>query len=530
MNTIKEIPYFRSISKILADNSLTKKASLNALASILDYAARLVVGFVITPFMVSVLGDFYYGAWQFLMRLIGYLNPASGRPTQALKMTLANQQTVADDELKRRHMGSTIIVWAMFLPIMLGLGGLLTWFAPIWINAPLEYFLPIRLSAAILVINLVVYNLTILPQSVLEGENLGYKRMGASALLVLLGGGLTWLALYLKTGIAGVAVSNLTLTLITGIFWLRVMRTNVPWVGVARPSYEETRKFLGLSLWFLGWNLLMTLMTASDVVVLGLLKSAEMVTSYTLTKYAPETLISIIAIMAFGIAPGLGGIIGSGMLEKATRVRGEIWAFTWLIVTVIGTTILIWNRAFIGLWVGADHYVGTIPNLLIIIVVMQFVLIRNDSNVIDLTLRLNRKVTIGAISVAISLTLACILVGYFDWGVVGLSLGIFIGRLILSVGYPVMVGRSLGISLVSQLKSAIRPSLVTILLFGLATMADESSSISHWVNAQGWIGFLFFAGITFVVILLLAYYLGLPSKPRKRILRRIRGVITKEQE
>jgi len=35
---------------------------------------------------------------------------------------------------------------------------------------------------------------------VLTGENLGYKRMGLSAILVFVGGGLTWLALYLKRG------------------------------------------------------------------------------------------------------------------------------------------------------------------------------------------------------------------------------------------------------------------------------------------------------------------------------------------
>ena len=95
---------------------------------------------------------------------------------------------------------------------------------------------------------------------------------------------------------------------------------------------------------------------ASDVVVLGMLNSVELVTTYSLTKYTPETLTSFVAIVVFGITPGLGGIVGAGNLQKAARVRSEIMLLTWLVVTVVGVVILLWNRTFIRLWVGAEYY------------------------------------------------------------------------------------------------------------------------------------------------------------------------------
>src|SRR6266487_3559318 len=49
------------LSKWLSDESLTKKAYLNALAAILDYGARLVVAFMINPVLVAGLGDYFYG-------------------------------------------------------------------------------------------------------------------------------------------------------------------------------------------------------------------------------------------------------------------------------------------------------------------------------------------------------------------------------------------------------------------------------------------------------------------------------------
>ena len=77
------------LSKYFSGKSLTQKAYLNALASVLEYGARLAVGFIINPLLVAGLGDVLYGAWQVLGRLIGYISPASGRPAQALKWTVA---------------------------------------------------------------------------------------------------------------------------------------------------------------------------------------------------------------------------------------------------------------------------------------------------------------------------------------------------------------------------------------------------------------------------------------------------------
>ena len=58
-------------------------------------------------------------------------------------------------------------------------------------------------------------------------------------------------------------------------------------------------------------------MISSDVVVLGLFTTVETVTTYTLTKYAPEMLISLITFIVMGITPGLGGVFGSGDVKRA---------------------------------------------------------------------------------------------------------------------------------------------------------------------------------------------------------------------
>lgn len=513
------------ISGLLSDNGLTKKAYLNALTVVLDYGASLIVGFIITPLMVAGLGNYFFGLWQVLIRLIGYLTPASGRPGFALKATLSNQQASTDYDQKRRYVGSTLVIWLLFLPLFIGIGASVSWFMPAWIHAPAAYVWLVRGVSALLVADLIFDTLSSIPQVTLQGENLGYKRMGMSVVLVFVGGGFTWLALYFKTGLIGVATAAIASTLCTGLFYLWVVGNYIPWFGASKPRRTDTMEMLNRSWWFMGWNLVTSLLLVSDVVVLGLLGSISSVTNYTLTKYVPETMIGVIVIIIFGILPGLGGIIGTGDYVKAVRLRDEINTFIWLIATALGASILIWNKAFIGLWVGAEHYSGSIPNLLVVVAAMQLAFIRSDGNIIDLTLRLSQKVLLGLVSVAISIGAASIMVGYFKLGIVGLCIGIMAGRLIISAGYPMLISRFLGVSLSSQLKGTLRPVFVTILLFSTAVGLDILGSVRLESGIMGWLIFILAAGVTGILMSLISFYGGLSGDQRMNILRRVRAVI-----
>lgn len=513
------IKRLKRLSQRAADGNLTQKASLNTAASALDYGARLIVGFVVNPMMVTGLGDFGYGVWQFLDRTIGFLNPASGRPTQALKWTIASQQESTDFDEKRRHVGSTVAIWLMFTPILLALGAVLVWFTPEWLDTPDNMVAIVRVATGLLVINLILKSLGQVPQSVLQGENQGYRRMGLTSGLVLAGGGFAMLALWLDSGVIGVSLASLATTILTGALFLQVARAHIPWFGVARPTRKSTSKFLALSGWFLGWNLVMRSIAAGDVLVLGIFDSAELVTTYTLTKYAPGTMVNFIAMVVFGITPGLGGIIGAGDLKRASKVRNEIMLFTWLLSTAVGASVMVWNRSFLSLWVGPQHYAGAQATLLVIIMIVQFVIIRNDANIIDLTLELKQKVLLGLLATGISLGTAIIFVGPLEMGIIGMCLSFIAGRSILSLAYPWLVGRFLGVTMTSQIKGIIRPALTAAAIFVLVFLQAGRFS------AQSWPALIISSGSTFVGVSLFAFAVGLSNKQRSRVWRRIRRLI-----
>lgn len=508
----------KGVSRWLSDEGLTRKAYLNTAAAALDYAARLVVGFAVNPYLVSGLGSYGFGLWQVLRQLVGYLTPASGRPTQALKWTIANRQASADYAEKRRQVGAAVAVWVAFLPLLGSLGGLLAWYAPAWLRAPAELVGAVRVAAGLLVANLIVTTLVEVPRSVLAGENLGYKRLGLSTLLVFAGGAFTVLALYLETGLVGVAAGPLATSILTGILFLRVTRTHVPWFGIARPGRAAVWSFASLSGWFLGWRLVTQLMNASDVVLLGRLDSLEMVASYSLTKYAPDTVIHFVEMLALGITPGLGGILGAGDLARGRRIRGELMALTWLIATATGVTILVWNRSFVGLWVGPEHHAGALATLFIVLMTTQSVLLRNDAFVIDLSLQLRNKVLLGFVAAVVSLAIAGVLVGRFEAGVPGLCVGLMTGRLILSTAYPWMVAQRLGIPRGAQWRAVLRPAAVGALLVAGAM------TVERFATAGGWIALAAGVGVTLGSVGCLAFFLGLSGEQRGRIRERVGAV------
>jgi O-antigen/teichoic acid export membrane protein len=470
---------------------------------------------------VAGLGNYSFGLWQVLRQLSGYLTPATGRPTQALKWTVSTKQSSTDYEDKRRDVGSAVIVWLIFLPVLGTLGAILVWLAPSWVDAPAEMRSTVHLAAGFCVATVIMASLVQIPRAVLAGQNLAYKRMGLSAVLILVGGGLTALALYLDLGLAGVAASPLATSLLTGVMFLLVVRRNVPWFGIARPARAAAQRFMRLSVWFLAWRVIMQVLRASDMVLLGMLVSVESVTTYSLTKYIPHTIVGLVSILVTAITPGLGGIIGVRNFRKAAEVRSEVMSLTWLTLVVVGVTMLLWNRSFVGLWVGSEHYAGAIPTLAIILMVSQFALIRNDAAIIDLTLDLRNKVILGALSSLLCLAAAFVSVKYFGMGITGLCLGFIAGQSVLSLAYPWMVGRILGIRATAQVGRVARPALVAALILATAYSMREECVVSSWT-------FLVLgAAATVVLILPLAFYCGVSSDLRPRLLRRLRSVLVR---
>jgi O-antigen/teichoic acid export membrane protein len=497
--------------------TLTKRASLNAVQSLLDYAARLGVGLVVTPLLVSRLGRELFGVWEMLNRLIGYMSAADGRPTEALRLVIATKQAAVDPLEHRRAVGSALVVWLLFSPLLAGLGSVLVWLSPIVTKVPPALYTTVRLASALLLVSLLLGGLASVPESVLRGMNLGYKRMGFQAGLNVIGGVLTAGAIYAGLGLVGVAGAQVALMVITGVcFWILV-KHYVASFGVARPSAHDVRALLGMSAWIAIGEVVAKVALASDVLILGMVVSPALVTTYVLTGYAGRIALGLHVFTTGAAMPGLGGVIGRGEYEWAARLRHEIMNLTWLFVTAVGATILLWNRSFLALWVGPENYAGVWPNLLIVIATAQTALVRTDAYVLDATLQPRLRVWVAAVAGVVIVGASIALTP--SLGIIGVCLGVLGGRLVQTIAYPLLVDRCLRRPAHLPVRSIARPLAVMLLLFGATAALGDRVLAHHWL---GWA-----AGVvaSLALMMVVAFVAGLAAEARATVLGRLRTML-----
>lgn len=499
--------------------TMTRRASLNAFAALVDYAARIIIQFVLAPLMLRFLGDAGYGAWQVLQKLIGHATPAGGRPGEALKWVVAQSQTSDDEKRKRQQVGTAILVWALFLPATAVLGCVLAWVSPALVGASPDQVWIVRGAAALLVVNLMVLGLAVVPQSVLQGENLGYRRLGLSTVILFVGAFLTALALWAGWGLMGVALATIAATVLSGVTYLQIVRTQVPWWGVSRPPRGSVKGFVGLSWWFLLWNLVMQAIKGSDVIVLGAVGGAAVVTMYTLTSYVPQAVSDVVFTVISATMPGLAGLVGAGEVTRAARIRGETMVVCWLVAIGSAATVIVWLPAFLAHWVGERYDAGTTATVLICVMVVQLALIRVDSNVIDLTLRIRGKVLLGLLSAGLSAGLGLVLAGPAGLGITGLVVGFVLGRLPLTFAYPLLVGRVLALPWTAQVRGVWRPALTSAAMITVATLLRPLTA------GAGWVSLIAMGCLTAVAMVAVAYLAGLTRRQRQLVRARALKVV-----
>jgi O-antigen/teichoic acid export membrane protein len=495
------------------ERSLTWRASLNLVQSFLDYGAKLGVGLIVIPILVSGLGRNLFGIWEILARLMGYLESTDGRPTQALRLVISNSQSQNDWAEKRRWVGSAVAVWLCCLPLWIGAGTLLIWFVPAITKVPAELRQTVRLACGVMMLGVLTAGLASLPESVLRGMNLGYKRMGFQASLSVVGGLLLAGAVYAGTGLIGVATAGALMTTLTGFCFLILVRRQVPWYGVDRPRPQEVRSLLGMSLWIAAGDVVAKLLLASDVIVLGMVLSASTVTTYVLTGYAPLLAANLYALAADSAMPGLAGIIGEKNYPRAALLRRELLTVTVLFATAVGSTILLWNRSFVHLWVGGDNYAGPWTNLLLVLIAVQTTFIRCDAYLIDAALQPGSRVRAGAIAAAIALILSVVLTRYA--GMTGLCLGILAGRATQTIWYPILVKRCLRNTPELSSRWLLRPLAVMSLAFMTSALLGQRLLVRSWAT---WPPVVV---LTVSLALAISFRWGLPPEARASIAGRV---------
>jgi hypothetical protein len=213
----------------------------------------------------------------------------------------------------------------------------------------------------------------------------------------------------------------------------------------------------------------------------------------------------------------LAGIIGSKNYSRAAELRTELLAITMVFLASVGSAVLVWNHAFVRLWVGGENYAGQAINLLLVLIAAQTAFIRCDAYIIDAALQPNRRVQASAVAAIATLAFTIGL----TWlaGMPGLCLGILAGRATQMFWYPVLVRQCLGRAPELSLRWLFRPVAVMAALFGL------SAYLGQFAVADSWLLWTIAVSLTLGLALGVMLAAGLPPALRQGVLRRVQTML-----
>src|SRR5690606_8629654 len=191
----------------------------------------------------------------------------------------------------------------------------------------------------------------------------------------------------------------------------------------------------------------------------------------------------IINAIVSGIIPGIGKFFGNGEYDKVKEARAVLASVIWISVSTLGVAILLYNESFLTLWVGEGKYAGGIENVLLLTIGVQFIFFYMDGNFINVTLDMATKVILTALSSLLTIALAFLLVEKYH--IMGMAFSILAGRLVLTIGYPIILKKKMNEGISFFKEGNIRPLLVAILFFLLANYIGESVKIENWLALLG---------------------------------------------
>ena len=170
--------------------------------------------------------------------------------------------------------------------------------------------------------------------------------------------------------------------------------------------------------------------------------------------------------------------------------------------------MLIINKNLISLWIGPTYFLGETVNLLIVLIMTQFVLGRFEGQIQDLSLNIKNKVIIGAACSVLSILLGHIFYGVFNNTIEGLLLGILMGRFVLNISFSYMVNNML------NTKPYLKQYFYLIVF---VSAAFYSSQFITQVNS--WIDFGLLSILITGAVFLLCFKLILSKKSQNKIIQ-----------
>lgn len=484
--------------------SRSRAAKWNLFFHYVSIGLVLVSGTVLIPLYLQYIPLGTYGAWLATGNILAWLtviDPGLSTVLQQRASAAYGKRDVV--ELGALLTGGVLLSGIVAL-LVLVVGLVSSHFLIAWLNLSTtpdidiveQAFVLAAIGSALMIFS---YGLTAFNQGLQSSLGIGLvfviTMIGSLVLTVFLlyqGVGLLALPFGLIVRGAGFTVGNAGYLLWRT--WGEKFQFRVSLRGVGTLAKLTSYTFLGRGAGVIASNM--------DAFVLTRYLGPEVAPIFVLTRKAPDMSRMFVERPAVAFMPAVAHLAGSGDLDRARAVLLRLVRLTLWLLGLIAAGVLVFNRDFVALWVGADLFAGPFVNVVIVLALVVYVLVNGLSS---LCFALGNIKGNSLASVAQGLlSVPLIIVGAKYWGMNGAALAPLVAMLATTAWYyPRIFSRLLELERADI--SAIAREAVNVLAAATIVIAAFV-----WVTLTTWVAFIL---TTMTFAILYALILGLLSQP-----------------
>ena len=498
-----------------------KKILVNTGSNLSIMLVKIVVTFVMTPVLVSNLGNYDYGIWEILAAIVGYMGLLDfGMKPTIVRFSSKYLAENSPEDLRILYSTAWVFMFAVGGVVFLFfIGWAILWVDLLSVDADQQY----RYSLLLILIGFQVF--VSFPGYVAEGFLEGFQEfkrknnisifylISTSAIVYALITPSNGIILLATVSAAGFFIKYLHFAVLLtsttyGNLWPNPLRASIT-------TFMNTARF--------GFKALVqgvahTIESGTDTLVIGYFLGASIVPFYAI----PANLINYIKNVGWTLTQAFMPLFTTMHAQNQIKELQEVYigasryVIALLMPVCVGATLL--GGPFIGLWVGEQYQNEADLIILLLAIYVAYPLLNPFSVRYLIAIGahglLAKITTVGAImNIALSIALV------ESWGIAGVALGSVIPTIIIMPVILKVCCDHLGISVVTYLNKSILPSIVPITLMGVCLYILR---ISWHLDSYSEIAFSVLIGAAIYTILF--YTIGMSSSERTWLLSKIGGV------
>ena len=483
--------------------------------------ATVAVAYVLTPFLIHVLGNDGYGVWMLIMSITGYLSLLILGVPMASVRYFAEHVAEGDRQKLNETIGSCTGLYAF-----MGVGALLTG-AGLFVFFCRSYAIPptweidARLAFGLVVLYVSIGFVGILPEGIMMAHHDFVVRniVVLSVLLLRVGLSLVLLASFPSLALlACIQVGCLMVDFWTSWFLIKRRYKGVR-ISLGNFSWAVVRQIFSFSLFVLMLNLGGLLSFQTDSLVIGAFLDVDHIPFYTVANSFLVYLIGFIVAIAAVLMPMATKLKTEGQTKELREIFLKWSKISFSLTLLPGLFLLVLGPRFIAWWISPsfERPAGVVLQILMLSGLI-FLPVRGVAQPILMGLGRVGVPTVAFLAAGVlNLVLSVVLVK--PLGLPGVAIGTAIPTVLLSLVMLVFACRVLGVCLLTYTRYVVlRASLGAIPLLALLLWFRIGCEVESFT---GLVGSGFATVLTFALIWVLFVYRNDPYVQLSGRLRRL---------